>query len=645
MKEIISYKVKNKIDFTPIGNTHFSEFIGNYFNRFFENRVLSDFAKTKIFGEAETALREPHDDDTIVGMWSGEFWGKLEISACRVYEYTKDASLLEFVKESAYRVLSYARPDGYINSYKDSANFFAPNPDETVKIMGWRCDWNWNIWCRKYTLWGLVECAVLTGDEKILNGAHKLASQLIHELHEKNVRIGDTGTANFSGVPSGSIIKPMLILYRYTGDRELLDFCVEIAEDWDRDDGKRPNIIRNALEKKPVHEWYPKSHLWAKAYETMSCLDGLLELYRVTGTEKYFEAVKNMYELLRQNESNVMGSVGFNDIFAHAAAWENAISEPCDVIHWMRVCTELFTLTGDTKYLDSTEKAFYNAFMASISDDGTWGARGVRSSGRHFMAEGQSGCKLNHCCVDNIPRGFLNFTSSAVMTDNKHFYVTEFCPFEYENEFKGIRIICSDGYLETGHATLQIETVSSLALCLRIPACAGKKAALTAGKSGIGLKAGEFCGLNIEAGHTQINMDFDFHASVTDFSEPVEVDSYPKHDFRIDRWIWENTTERGMPLDSMMNKPCSFVTYGPLVLARSKKLGTPEKAMFFFDSIHGKNVAVTVKPMPRENANVLCRFDVTLSENGNQNRIDMCDYGTAADNFDNIDPKFFNLYL
>lgn len=131
----------------------------------------------------------------------------------------------------------------------------------------------------------------------------------------------------------------------------------------------------------------------------MSCLDGLLELYRVTGTKKYLEAVKSMYELLKQNESNVVGSVGFNDILAHAAAWENAISEPCDVIHWMRVCTELFSLTGDAKYLNSAEKSFYNAFMASVSDDGTWGARGVRSSGRHFMAEGQSGCKHNHCCV------------------------------------------------------------------------------------------------------------------------------------------------------------------------------------------------------------------------------------------------------
>ena len=37
--------------------------------------------------------------------------------------------------------------------------------------------------------------------------------------------------------------------------------------------------------------------------------------------------------------------------------------------------------------------------------------------------------------------------------------------------------------------------------------------------------------------------------------------------------------------------------------------------------------------------------DVTLTENENTQTLEMCDYGTAADNFSNIDQKFFNLYL
>ena len=129
-----------------------------------------------------------------------------------------------------------------------------------------------------------------------------------------------------------------------------MDFCVKIAEDRDRDDGHMPTIIRNALVGIPIHEQYPHSEEWAKAYETMSCLDGLAELYRVTGMKKYAEAVRCAAELFARYESYIMGSVGFHDIFAHASAVQNAISEPCDVIHWIRVCTELFALTKDPRY-------------------------------------------------------------------------------------------------------------------------------------------------------------------------------------------------------------------------------------------------------------------------------------------------------
>ena len=291
MEKRVNYRIDNKVQFTPIGETKIKGFIGRHFERCFEERVSSDFAKNVIYAEAEEALKNPRDDNGVVGHWSGEFWGKLAISACRVCEYTNDAQLKEFIENSALKVLSFAREDGYINSYKDSMNIFAPELEAAIKEMGWKCDWNWNIWCRKYTLWGLIECAELTDNKEILEGAYKLAMQLINELEANDVDIADTGTRNFCGLPPGSIIKPMLYLYRITGDKKLLDFCVRIAENWDRADNKRPNIIRNALEKKPVHRWYEHSELWAKAYEFMSCLDGLLELYRITGTQKYFEAV------------------------------------------------------------------------------------------------------------------------------------------------------------------------------------------------------------------------------------------------------------------------------------------------------------------------------------------------------------------
>ena len=59
----------------------------------------------------------------------------------------------------------------------------------------------------------------------------------------------------------------------------------------------------------------------------------------------------------------------------------------------------------------------------------------------------------------------------------------------------------------------------------------------------------------------------------------------------------------------------------------------------------GKGAAAKVQAVTDKKANVLCQFDVTLTENENAQTLEMCDYGTAADNFSNIDQKFFNLYL
>ena len=92
---------------------------------------------------------------------------------------TKDQNLKEFIEAAALNVISFAREDGYINSYKNSMNVFSPDPEKAFELMGWNCDWNWNVWCRKYTLWGLIECAELTDNKTILNAAHSLLTNLI----------------------------------------------------------------------------------------------------------------------------------------------------------------------------------------------------------------------------------------------------------------------------------------------------------------------------------------------------------------------------------------------------------------------------------------------------------------------------------
>ena len=85
----------------------------------------------------------------------------------------------------------------------------------------------------------------------------------------------------------------------------------------------------------------------------------------------------------------------------------------------MRLNYDLYLITGRPKYMDSFEKCYYNAFLAGVFRDGKWGAFAVRSHVRHQTAQTACGFKHNHCCVNNVPRGFMDFAESMVATNRE----------------------------------------------------------------------------------------------------------------------------------------------------------------------------------------------------------------------------------
>ena len=91
---------------------------GEKMDRFLQFRVLSDFAKKDIFGEARSPIERRDDDEGMPagGMWRGEFWGKLMLSAARVADYTQDAGLLKFIQDECHRLMALQDDDGYLGS-------------------------------------------------------------------------------------------------------------------------------------------------------------------------------------------------------------------------------------------------------------------------------------------------------------------------------------------------------------------------------------------------------------------------------------------------------------------------------------------------------------------------------------------------
>jgi DUF1680 family protein len=168
----------------------------------------------------------------------------------------------------------------------------------TQKELGYKG--NWDVWGRKYTLLGLLDCYARTGDVKDLAAAQAVADHLMRELPaDGKPCIVDVGQWN--GMAASSIIEPLVKLYFATGEKKYLDYAASIPASWETEGG--PKLISKAMAGMPVYDMFPGpvanpqgygDYGKSKSYEMMSCYDGLIELYRAAGKAEYLEPVKTV---------------------------------------------------------------------------------------------------------------------------------------------------------------------------------------------------------------------------------------------------------------------------------------------------------------------------------------------------------------
>ena len=155
------------------GDWRFGGFLGERIDAFTDARIRSDFAREVIHRETIDAFRTRIDDriKRKAGFWQGEFRGKWILSAIATCRYYGDDQLREFIAESARSIIETQDPDGYIGTSSDPG-FLQP-------IDG---NMNWNVWCRKYTLWGLLECGLLQASRVAIDVSLEEPEEFIFNL-------------------------------------------------------------------------------------------------------------------------------------------------------------------------------------------------------------------------------------------------------------------------------------------------------------------------------------------------------------------------------------------------------------------------------------------------------------------------------
>ena len=483
----------------PLRDVHLAGRLGGAIDLCVRHRVLA---------QDPEHLIEPFRQRRETNCWSSEFWGKWFISAVAAARYTGDPDALAAVGRSARSMMATQSSDGYIGTYAPQ-NHLA----------------TWDVWGRKYTLLGLLAYHDLTGDRAALASARRLADHLLTEVGPGRASIVKNGA--YRGMASSSVLEPMVLLFNRTGDPRYLAFAQHIVAEWETPDG--PRLVSKALAGVPVAERFPPPAKWftwengQKAYEMMSCYEGLLELYRVTGTPEYLTAVVRTYENIRDTEINVAGSGASMECWYGGAARQTEqarhMMETCVTMTWMKLGQNLLRLTGDPRIADDIERSAYNALLASMLPDGSSFAKYSPLAGHRALGEIQCDSGLN-CCTANGPRALLMLPETALMTSPDGVVVNLYGASTATAALSGggrVRIEQATGYPVSGGIALKLtpDRARAFALRLRIPAWSERSTVMVNGAPVADVRPGEYARIERtwRAGD-EVRLDLDLRARV-----------------------------------------------------------------------------------------------------------------------------------
>lgn len=314
---------------------------------FFQKEQLSDRA---LWAKFVDVFRSQPDGENCG--WRGEYWGKMMRGGALIYAYTRDEGLYDVLTASIRDMMTVAEADGRVSTYTRDTEFDA-----------------WDIWCRKYVILASEYYLEICKDEalcgELTDFICRCADYILAHIGKEKKSI-TSASRSWYGVNSSSLLEPIVRLYHLTGAQKYLDFATYIVN---CGGAEGINIFELAYENRLCPYQYGVS----KAYEMMSCFEGLLEYYKATGIEKYKIAVIHFAEAVLRSEISIIGCCGVtHELFDHTAArqtvrYDGVSQETCVSVTWMKFCARLLELTGDSKYADAMEQTFYNAYLGTLN--------------------------------------------------------------------------------------------------------------------------------------------------------------------------------------------------------------------------------------------------------------------------------------
>ena len=442
-----------------------------------------------------------------------------------------------------------------------------------------------------------------------------MADNLISETGPgSGVNIAATGWIGWKGLASCSVLEPIALLYQKTGDKRYLDFAEYIIKSWDTPNKLTPTGLRL------VQEAVSGTPLWKmsgapKAYEMMSCFEGLCEMYRITGDPLYFEACHKLINTIIRDEIMIVGSGSMAEIWCHGKMRQTEPMyqgmETCVTATWMKFLYQMLRLTGDSRYADELETSLYNALLASMSPKGEWWSYYAGLMGERVHSHQQFPDVVMSCCVANGPRGLMITPSWAVMTTADGAAINLYGKMNSTVKTPSgqpLKINMESEYPVQGNvaATVNLPQSEAFALELRIPQWSKRTA--------IKINGEPYDGYILPGTYASIERTWNDNDKIE-----VELDM------------------RARVVDAPSGVGDAAIVRGPIVLAFDSRLiprrdGVTEPPMYRYEFMRDTDNYIDVQLVENpETPAIWMTFDVPCKdEAGNKHILRMCDYTSAG---------------
>ena len=426
VRDLIAVAVQDRQDFQEPDVTQLNGWVGC--------RVAANIANRLVKIDT-TRLLEGYKTRPGRQSWDGEHVGKWLHAATLAWRYSDDPVLRSMLDATATELCGCQLDDGYLGTYRD------------------RDRWtDWDVWAHKYNLIGLITYVRYTGNKTPLACCTNMADLLCRSFSPNWGRHAqrDIISAGWHvGMAPTSVLEPMVLLYRFTGQKRYLDFCENIFISWEQPHG--PHIISTLLTQKRVDKVGN-----GKAYEMLSCLNGVLEYYRtVGGKPELLEACLNAWQDIIDKRLYITGAASVRELFLddHELPNDGKVGETCVTVTWLQFNAQLLRLTGEARFAEQLERVVLNQLLGAQRPDGTGWGYYVQMEGRKPYSETLDG----HCCLSSGPRGVALIPTFVVSTDDDGIVVNLY-------EALTSRLRLRDGHV----VSLRIETEYPLQGVVRI---------------------------------------------------------------------------------------------------------------------------------------------------------------------------------